>query len=150
MADVWVESAGGELSTRAWAAAPSGDSFFIVLVIILEDEEEDDGSHEGSEGTTADLNCNFDLGFDDLESGTDNVDFDLVFLVNLSDCDWPVFFSSRLLKEIRNRNRQGRTLLPTPCLVSRVTLILSEDVVALAVLRASFTMFSFLFFLTTI
>jgi hypothetical protein len=134
-----VESAGGE---RAWAVAPSGDSFFIVLVIIL-DEEEDDGSHEGSE---ADLNCGFDFGFDDFGSGTD---LDLVFLVNLSDCDWPVFYSCGLLKETRNRNRQEHTLLTTPCLVSRVTLILSDDAVALAV-RASLTMFSFLFFLTTV
>ena len=107
MVDVWVESVGGELSTRAWAAAPSGDSFFIVLVIILE-EEEDDGSHEDSKGTAADLNGTFDLGFD-LESGTDDVDFDLVFLVNLSDFDWPVFFLFRLLKEVRNRNRQKKT-----------------------------------------
>ena len=82
MVYVCVESAGAK---RAWVVAPSWDNFLIVLVIILEEE---DGSHEGSE---VDVNCNFNLGFD-LESGTDKDDLDLVFL---SDCDWPVFFSSR-------------------------------------------------------
>ena len=43
--------------------------------------------------------------------------------------------------EIRNRNRQGRTLLPSPSLVSKVILILAV---------ASLATFSFLFFLTTV
>lgn len=47
-------------------------------------------------------------------------------------------------QKIWNRNRQGHTLLPLPCLVSKVILILAVAV------RASLTMFSFLFFLTTL
>ena len=43
---------------------------------------------------------------------------DLVFLVTLSDCDCPVFFSNPL-KNIRNRKiDKEHTLLAPPCLVS--------------------------------
>jgi hypothetical protein len=71
---VWVESAGVNRPCVL-------EHWHIVLVIILENEKE--------EGSTADLTCSFDLGFD------------LDRCRNLER--FPKFFSSRLLKEINKK-----------------------------------------------